>query len=136
MSSSERRMLRIVRDYIAALNARDFAAVERLVGADCRFIDSRGGWIRGRDDCLEASRRFFALPFEFHLHAEDVVVRADHVLIRGEMRSSHPGLARDSLWRARTEGEHLVEWQSFASGESLALAHLLMPEVAQHAWNG
>jgi hypothetical protein len=129
--TSSRQKVRVVRDYIAAINARDIAAVERIFGAECRLIDSRGGWISGYGECVEATRRMLALPIEFRLEADDIVSRPPDVLVRGRMHSSDPRLALDCLWRARTDGRHLLEWQSFATGDSLPLARMLMPEVAR-----
>lgn len=124
---------RVVRAYIAALNARDIAAVERLVGRECILIDSRGASVRGHTDCVEASRRFFALDLDYELQAATISASPPDVLVSGKMLSNDPALARDCLWRARTKGNHLVEWQSFAKGSGLGVAHLLMPEVAARA---
>lgn len=122
-----------MRDYIAALNARDLGAIERLIGPACVFIDSHSGAVRGHDQCVEASRRFFALDIEYKLDAATLVANPPDVLISGRMRSSDIRLARDCLWRARCEGGKLVEWQSFADGPGLNVARLLMPEVAIYA---
>lgn len=125
-----------MRDYIAALNARDLGAIEaieRLIGPACVFIDSRGGAVRGHDHCVEASRRFFALDIEYELDAATLVAHPPHVLITGRMRSNDTRLARDCLWRARCEDGQIVEWQSFADGPGLNVAPLLMPEVASYA---
>ena len=130
MWRSKKQDVRVVRDYIAALNARDLDAVSRLVGADCTFIDSRGGSVRGHDHCIEASRRFFALDIDYELRVETIVAHPPDVLITGQMRSNETGLARDRLWRARAEGANLVEWQSFSEGRGLGVARLLMPRIA------
>ena len=130
MWRSRKRNVRVVRDYIAALNARDLKAVDRLVGPACTFIDSRGGFVRGHDQCVEASRRFFALELNYELKPATIVAHPPDVLITGRMHSNDAGLARDCLWRARAEGPYLVEWQSFADGHGLGVARLLMPDVA------
>lgn len=124
---------RLVRDYIAALNTRDLQAVKKLVGPNCTYIDSCGGSVQGYDNCIEASRRFFALDLEYELQATSILAHPPDILVSGKMVSGDAGLARDCLWRARTEGKNLVEWQSFADGPGLGIARLLMPEVAEHS---
>lgn len=126
------RDVRVVRDYVAALNSRDIVAIRRLIGPSCVFIDSRNGAVRGHDQCVEASRRFFALDLDYDLDVATVVAHPPDVLITGTMRSTDNRLARDCLWRARCENGKLVEWQSFADGPGLNVARLLMPEVATY----
>lgn len=132
MFGATSRQIRIVRDYIVALNARDLSAMTRIYAADCRLIDSRGGWVRGYDLCLEASRRFFELPLDYELEVAGMTARLPEILVRGTMRSNDPVLANDSLWRARTDGTRLTEWASFARGKAFPVAKVLMPEAAQY----
>ena len=134
MDRQEKREIRVVSDYIAAINARDLKAVERIVGPECKLIDSKGGWIEGHADCVEASRRFFALAIDYRLEPESVTARGGDVLVRGKMRASDPILAHDCLWRARSNGSQLTEWQSFARGTALPVAQLLMPETARFGY--
>lgn len=89
--------------------------------------------MRGHDQCVEASRQFFALEIDYELEAATIVAHSPDVLITGRMRSNETRLARDCLWRARSEGKHLIEWQSFADGQGLGVARLLMPEVVSGA---
>ena len=122
-----------MRDYVAALNARDLRSVARLYAPDCKLIDSKGGSISGYDNCVEASRRFFEMPFDFHLEVEGMSARLPYILVRGRMKSSESVLANDTLWRARTDGKRLTEWASFARGKAFPVAQILMPEIAQSA---
>lgn len=132
MFGADGKQIRIVRDYVAALNARDLVAMMRLYGPDCKLIDSKGGWVSGYDNCVEASRRFFAMPFDYNLQLAGITVRGGVVLAHGAMRSTDPTLANDTLWRARTDGTRLTEWASFARGKAFPVAKVLMPEVAQY----
>ena len=132
MSTSKTGQIRIVRDFIAALNARDLAAVARLYAPECKLVDSHGGWVSGYDNCVEASRRFFKMPFEYELEIDSIIARAPDVLVRGTMRSNNATLANDTLWQARTDGKQLVEWASFARGKAYPVARVLMPEIAQY----
>lgn len=131
MFGARSRQIRIVRDYIDALNARDQDAVGRIYAPDCKLIDSKGGWIGGYDNCVEASRRFFEMPFDYHLEIDSISARLPDILVRGQMRSTEPRLANDTLWRAQTDGKRLTEWASFARGKAYPTARVLMPEAAQ-----
>lgn len=115
--------------YIAALNARDPETIGDLLAADCRLVDSSGGWVEGRDNALAATRAFFDFETDFRLEHEDIVLRGDEVLVRGNVRANNPQLAKDSLWRARVRDGKLAYWQSFGA-ESLPLARLLLPDQA------
>lgn len=130
---SHRKQVEVVRRYIAALNARDIGVIEALVGSECKFIDSLGGWIAGRDDCIEAARRFFEFAPDFSLAVETIAVHGGDVLVSGRTSAEEPMLRCDRLWRARTDGTYLLEWQSYGEGSRLPLARALMGERARPA---
>lgn len=132
MGKTDWHRINVVKTYIEALNTRDLPTVERLVGTDCKLIDSRGGWVRGRDDCIEASRRFFAMPIDFSIKIDSAIARDGEVLVRGKVRSNDRVLAHDCLWRAVSNGEQMFEFQSYAQGEAKPVAHLLMPASARY----
>jgi limonene-1,2-epoxide hydrolase len=130
MGISKREQERVVRRYVTALNARDIDAIEELLAPDCRFIDSIGCWVEGREDCLEASRRFLAMEPEFRIAIENILMHGGEVLINGTTSAQEPMLCRDTLWRARSDGKQLIEWQSYGEGSTLPLAKVLMGERA------
>ncbi len=120
----------VVREYIRALNTRDLTATRRIYGEECRLIDSQGGSISGHDNCVEATRRFFALPITFSLEAHSLSERHGEILVSGKVDSSEASLGNDRLWRVRLEGKRIVEWQSYADGPAFPGATRLMPESA------
>lgn len=124
-----------MQQYIAALNARDAETIGSLLADDCRLVDSAGGWLEGRDTALEATRAFFDFETDFRIDNEEIVLRGDEVLVRGNATANNPQLAKDSLWRAKVKNGKLAYWQSFGS-DALPLARILMPEkagISQHA---
>lgn len=126
MFGNNRQRQKVVERWIAARNSRDFSAIELLIADHCQLIDSRGDSIVGREDCLEAMRRFFALDPGFTLHVESIITNADETLVKGRTTAADPRLALDTLWRARSTTTHLVEWQSYSAKPSPAVLHILM----------
>lgn len=116
---------KIVRRYVAALNARDVDRVAELLHPDCRFIDSHGEWIEGRDAIIAATRRFFALEKAFRLKLDAVIEHDGEVLLRGKAEAEQPEFRRDALWKARVEGGKIIFWQSFGPQDSPRLARIL-----------
>ena len=127
-----RKPIPVTRRYIAALNARDPDAMEELLAENCRVVDSRGGWVEGRDAVMNATRRFFEMEPRFTVQESSMVMRAGDVLIRGRAKASDPRLAQDTLWIARVRDGRVVYWQSFGAGEPPALARILAPEDAHY----
>ncbi len=123
----------VIRRYVALLNARDSEGIAALLHPDCRFIDSRGEWIDGRDNVALATERFFALEPRFVLTADSVIPHKGEVLLRGTTSAERPELRTDILWRARVEQRLLILWQSYGPSSSLHLARILGGELARCA---
>lgn len=126
----------IVRRYIACLNARDVDGIGALLHPRCRFIDSHGEWIEGREAIIAATRRFFALESRFHLKLNTLVDQEGEVLLRGESTAELEEFRRESLWRARTEEGRIIFWQSFGPQSSPRLARILTQHGGEHAMTG
>lgn len=121
----------VARNYIDAMNARDADGVDALLADDCRFIDSRGYWLEGRANVMEATRNFFALEANFRWHDVTMVMHNGDVLMRGRATANDARLARDTLWQARVVDGKIVHWQSFGAGDPVSLIRILLPEEAQ-----
>ncbi|WP_133365758.1 nuclear transport factor 2 family protein [Qipengyuania sediminis] len=124
---------RIVRRYVACLNARDLNGVAALLHPDCRFIDSHGEWIEGRDAIIAATQRFFAIEPRFRMRLDSVVDHGGEILIRGEALASRPEFTADALWCSRVEEGKVVFWQSFGPQTSPRLARILSGQAAETA---
>ena len=66
---------KIVRRYIEALNKRDIDQIGALFHADCRLVDSNGGWIEGRRNAIVATRKLIHLEPHFHLAVSSITRR-------------------------------------------------------------
>lgn len=122
--------IKIVRRYLAAMNARDAEQIEALLDERIRYVDSRGEWIEGRENVATATRRFFDLEPDYKLHDMKIVMHEGDVLLKGHASAREERLAHDTLWRARTRRGKLVHWQSYGE-DSPALARILMPEAVR-----
>jgi len=122
--------IKVVRQYLAAMNARDAEQVEALLDERIRFVDSRGEWIEGRENVATATRRFFDLEPDYKLHDMKIVMHEGDVLLKGRASAREERLAHDTLWRARTRRGKLVHWQSYGE-DSPALVRILMPEAVR-----
>ena len=127
---------KVVRRYVASLNARDLAAIADMLHPVARFVDSRGEWIEGRDNLVCATERFFAFEPGFFLTADSIVKHRGEILLRGSTAAVRPELRTDILWRARVDAGKLAFWQSYGPSSSLPLARILGGELAQSGAEG
>jgi len=125
--------LRVVRRYVSAVNAGDADAVADMMSPSCRYVDSSGRWIDGRENVRVATTRFFEMERNFRISATSMVLHDGDVLIRGTVTADDPILAQDTLWLARVEDGRVAYWQSFGRGMPVSLTRILVPEVAQEA---
>jgi hypothetical protein len=120
----------IVRRYIACLNARNLAGIEELLHADCRFIDSHGEWIEGRQAIVAATERFFAIEPAFRLQIDTLIEHDEEILLKGKALATQEEFRKDALWRARVEDRLIILWQSFGPQGSPRLARILRGDVS------
>jgi hypothetical protein len=118
----------VVRRYVACLNARDVAGIGALLHPACRFIDSHGEWIEGRENIIAATARFFAIEPAFRLAIEAVIEHRGEILLRGKALATHEEFRRDALWLAQVEDGLVRCWQSFGPQGSPRLARILRGE--------
>jgi ketosteroid isomerase-like protein len=102
-----------VRAFIKASNARDFAAVEKLLADDFRLIDMGGAELSGMEPYVEFIRRVAEFVPDYHIHVSGIVERGDDILISGKATSDNPDVGVAMQWRARARGGKLQEWQSY-----------------------
>ena len=123
--------LKIPRRFVDCINARDVSALREVLANACRIIDARGAWIEGRDLCVEAVEKFFAMEPDYQLHVASMGRAGGNVLIKGHTTASDPLFAATTLWRARSDGRHLHEWQSYSSQVEVSVTRLVVGEKAR-----
>ena len=112
---------RTVARFIDAMNARDFAELETLLADNFLLIDDAGRTRRGREQCLKLFAKAIEVLPDYKLAPSSIVLRGDHVLISGQLLSTHSAIAKSTQWRARADRSKLLEWQSFAHGQTISL---------------
>ena len=103
------------------MNARDFVQVEELLADDFCIIDNTGRTLRGRDDCLALFIRVAELIPDYRLIPSAIVQRGKDILISGKSQTIDPGMGRTTQWRARANPSQMLEWQSYAHGQTISL---------------
>ncbi len=125
--------IRIIKRYVDAVNAGNADVVADMMSPDCRYVDSSGRWIDGRENVRLATTRFFELEKNFRIRESSMVLHDGDVLIRGTVTADDPVLAQDTLWLARVKDGKVSYWQSFGKGLPVSLTRILVPDAAQEA---
>ena len=116
--------------YVECINAHDIGGLRTVLAERARLIDAGGGWIEGRDTCLDAFERFFALEPNYRLEIASMSRNGADVLIKGKSTADDPRFAISTLFRARCDDAHLHEWQSYSAAKGAAICRLLAGERA------
>ena len=80
---------------------------------DHAFIDSEAATVRGKAECLDAWRGFFAQFPDYRNVFVQVQSHADHVVVRGYSTCSHAALDGPALWSARISSDKVTEWRVY-----------------------
>jgi len=123
--------MRVPRRFVDCINARDLSGLRKVLSDRCRIIDARGDWMEGRDTVVEAMEKFFAIEPEYRLHVSSMGRSAGNVLINGHATARDPRFSSSTIWRARADGTHLHEWQSYSPQPGAAVCRLLVGDKAQ-----
>jgi ketosteroid isomerase-like protein len=94
-----------VKRYHAALDARDFAAVEAMFAADADYVSPGvGGTLSGRASILAAFRRYFAEYADQHATDESVtLVAPNRVTARWRLVATSQATGRTSVRRGEED---------------------------------
>ncbi len=94
-----------------AINARDSAALSRLMTDTHRFIDSEGTTVDGKRACLDAWRGFFeAFPDYRNVFDEAAEVDPGIVVVHGRSECTVAALDGPAEWRAVVRDGRVDEW--------------------------
>ncbi|MCX5011724.1 nuclear transport factor 2 family protein [Streptomyces sp. NBC_00555] len=93
------------------INGRDIEGLARLMSDDHTFIDSEGGVVSGKQECLDAWRGFFESFPDYRNVFDSLTAREDVVTVVGHSVCSEPSLAGPALWTARIRNGEVAEWR-------------------------
>ena len=112
---------RVVREYIARINAHDAGGIVALGTSDHVLIDSLGSRLSGRTRLEQAWRGYFALFPDYRIEIQSIASADDLVLACGLAAGTHvPSGAAwriPAAWRAKVINAHLAEWQVYADNK-------------------
>lgn len=123
--------MKVPRRFVDCVNARDMRSLGTLLGERCRIIDSRGEWMEGRETCLEGLEKLFDIEPDYRIHIASMGRAGDDVLINGHTTGSDPRFLGTTLWRARTDGGQMREWQGYSARPGAHLCRLLVGDKTQ-----
>ncbi|UUU40000.1 nuclear transport factor 2 family protein [Streptomyces sp. NBC_00162] len=95
------------------INGRDVEGLARLMSDDHTFIDSEGGVVSGKQECLDAWRGFFESFPGYRNVFDSLTAREDVVTVVGHSVCSEPSLAGPALWTARIRNGEVAEWRVY-----------------------
>jgi len=109
----------ILKQWLAAINGHDVAALAALMAADHVFVDSLGNRVVGASSMEAGWRAYFALCPDYWIRADHVMAEDDTALIAGEAGGTIDGeLWRiPAAWRAVIRDGKVAEWQVFADNK-------------------
>jgi ketosteroid isomerase-like protein len=104
----------VVLAYKAAVNRGDLGALDALMDADYRFVDSRGNTVAGKTACLESWKCFFReFPDYYAIHTSVHSVAVGIIEMVGRSECTEPALQGPARWQARVVNGKIIEWQVF-----------------------
>jgi ketosteroid isomerase-like protein len=95
------------------INARDVDGLAGLMTDDHTFVDTGGGVVAGKQECLAAWRGFFESFPDYRNVFTSLTTRGDVVAIAGHSECSEPALAGPALWTAEVRGGAVVAWRVY-----------------------
>ncbi|QSB43571.1 nuclear transport factor 2 family protein [Altererythrobacter sp. FM1] len=115
----------LTRAFVDALNARDFAAMERMLTPTMTYRDTANYPIGPRERYLEALRRIFEIVPDMKIVFDSVTPKGSDVLCRGRIVSDDPAECVEGLWKVTFHGDQLCKIHSYREGNARPLRRVL-----------
>ncbi len=108
--------LKIILDFIAAVNSHDAEKIGGLITADHVFTDSQGTKIKGRENNIRSWQAYFSLFPDYKIKIDDIYARNDTIALFGIASASHKGKKwkLPVAWKAVSKRKKISSWQVFA----------------------
>lgn len=117
---------RVVRDFVAAINAHDVERLAESMTPDHVFVDSLGREVRGREAMRVAWGRYFELFPDYEVRVDETLSRGASVGLFGVARGTcagegaiggENGWTTPAAWKAVVRDGRVAEWRVFADNE-------------------
>ncbi len=96
-----------------SINDQDIGRLASLMTSDHTFVDTEGGTVRGKVECLEAWRAFFALFPDYRNVFESLQIHDDVAIALGYSRCSDKRLDGPAIWTANVQNGAIAEWRVY-----------------------
>lgn len=112
-----------VKDFIAAINRRDAAALAELMAEDHTFVDSQGTTVSGRENMAAGWAEYFRLFPDYAVQVETIVHDKGLVALFGSAAGTYSGrrgpvpenrIEMPAAWKAVVEKGRVKLWQVYA----------------------
>ena len=120
--------LRLVNEFVAAINARDVKRLAQLMTQDHTFVDATGAVHAGRDTVLAGWKTFFETFAKYKIEVETLLAQGGVVAAFGWAIGSAQADARTgrskswripAAWKAVVKKSAIAEWQVCCDVEPL-----------------
>ena len=106
---------------VAAINARNYAALDHLVTEDMVYLDAMSNVLSGRPAFVSAIMQLHKAAPDLTIAIEDISAQGSTVLIRGRLISADPEFCRPSLWQTKYARGLLNEVQTYREHNAISL---------------
>lgn len=111
------------------INDQDIDRLASLMTDDHEFVDTEGGIVRGKAQCLEAWQGFFAHFPDYRNIFESVQTRDDMSIALGYSRCSDTRLDGPAIWTANARNGTIAEWRVYEdTSENRRLLSISLPD--------
>jgi ketosteroid isomerase-like protein len=109
----------VFKQWVAAINAHDVAAMSGLMAADHVFVDALGNRVEGARSMEVGWRGYFTMCPDYWIRVDHVMADGDTLLCAGEAGGTIDGeLWRiPAAWKAVIRDGSVVEWRVFADNK-------------------
>jgi len=124
----DKASLKILRNFVASINAHDVDAIVQLMSAEFQFIDSLGGCY-SFGQMRSGWQQYFSMVPDYWITVERDVADGDEAILIGRAGGTYVPAGVDlkaenkwetpAVWRAKVSGKKLSEWRIYADNEPI-----------------
>jgi ketosteroid isomerase-like protein len=109
----------VFKQWIAAINGHNVAALTALMPADHVFVDSLGNRVEGARSMEAGWRGYFAMCPDYWIRLDHVMAEGGTLLAAGEAGGTIDGESwrTPAAWKAVIRDGSVLEWQVFADNK-------------------
>ena len=109
----------VLKQWLAAINRQDAAALASLMAPDFLFVDALGNRVEGGQTMEAGWRGYFTMCPDYWLRTDHILTEQDTTLMIGEAGGTIDGRPwrTPAAWKAVIRGGRVVEWRVFADNK-------------------